>query len=156
MNHSSLLVIHRTTRSALAPTGAAWIALGLLIFSALTALPAPPDRLDFFEQRIRPTLVNECYECHGAKKQKGGLRVDFRDGLLKGGDSGPALVLGNAKKSLLIQSIRHEAPDSKMPKDRPQLPDAVIADFLTWINQGAVDPRDQAPTVAAAARSASA
>lgn len=107
--------------------------------------------MDSFEQRIRPTLVNECYECHGAKKQKGGLRVDFRDGLLKGGDSGRALIPGNAKKSLLIQSIRHEAPDSKMPKDRPQLADSVIADFVTWINQGAVDPRDQAPTVAAGA-----
>ncbi len=150
MNHSSLLVIRRTTRSAFAPTGAAWIALGVLIFSALTALPAPPDRLDFFEQRIRPTLVNECYECHGAKKQKGGLRVDYRDGLLKGGDSGPALVPGDAKKSLFIQSIRHEASDSKMPKDRPQLADSVIADFVTWINQGAVDPRDQAPEASAA------
>ena len=154
MTHHCLPVRRGTNRSARAPTGAAWIALGILILSVRTALPASPDRFDFFEQRIRPTLVNECYECHGAKKQKGGLRVDFRDGLLKGGDSGPALVLGNAKKSLLIQSIRHEAPDSKMPKDRPQLPDAVIADFLTWINQGAVDPRDQAPTVAAAATTA--
>ena len=149
MTHSSLLVIRGTTRSARAPTGAAWIALGVLIFSVQIALPASPDRFDFFEQRIRPTLVNECYECHGAKKQKGGLRVDFRDGLLKGGDSGPAFVPGDAKKSLLIQSIRHAAPDSKMPKDRPQLPDAVIADFVTWVNQGAVDPRDQRLTASA-------
>ena len=154
MNHISLPVIRGISRSARAPTGAAWIALGILILSVRTALPASPDRFDFFEQRIRPTLVNECYECHGAKKQKGGLRVDYRDGLRQGGDSGPVLIPGNAKKSLLIQSIRHEAPDSKMPKDRPQLPDAVIADFVTWINQGAVDPRDQAPTVAAAATTA--
>lgn len=75
--------------------------------------------------------------------------MDFRDGPLKGGDSGPALIPGNATKSLLIQSIRHEASDSKMPKDRPQLPDAVIADFVTWVNQGAVDPRDQRPTASA-------
>lgn len=106
---------------------------------------------EFFEQRIRPTLVNECYECHGAKKQKGGLRVDFRDGLLKGGDSGPALIPGNAKKSLLIQSIRHEARDSQMPKDRPLLAESVIADFVTWVNRGAVDARDQPPTIAAGA-----
>ncbi|MDA1275597.1 MAG: DUF1549 domain-containing protein, partial [Verrucomicrobia bacterium] len=140
----------RISRSPRAPTGAAWIGLGVLILSVQTALPASPEQLDFFEQRIRPTLVNECYECHGAKKQKGGLRVDFRDGLLKGGDSGPALVPGDAKKSLLIQSIRHEAPDSKMPKDRPQLPDAVIANFVTWVNQGAVDPRDQPPKASTA------
>ena len=127
------------------------MALGVLIFSARTALPASPDRFDFFEQRIRPTLANECYECHGAKKQKGGIRVDFRDGLLKGGDSGPALIPGNAKKSLLIQSIRHEGTDSKMPKDRPQLAESVIADFVTWVNQGAVDPRDKAPTITAGA-----
>lgn len=132
------------------PNRAAWIALGILILTVQIALSASPDQLDFFEQRIRPTLVNECYECHGVKKQKGGLRVDFRDGLLKGGDSGPALVPGDAKKSLLIQSIRHEAPDSKMPKDRPQLPEAVLADFVAWVNQGAIDPRDQPPNASSA------
>ncbi len=111
------------------------------------ARAATPAQLDFFEKRIRPMLANECYECHGAKKQKSGLRVDFRDGLLKGGDSGPALIPGDAKKSLLIRSIRHEDPDSEMPKDRPKLSDAVIADFVKWINQGAPDPRDTAPTI---------
>ena len=149
MNRSSILVIRGDRQSSRVPAGPAWIALGILILSVRTALSASTPQLDFFEQRIRPTLVNECYECHGAKKQKGGLRVDFRDGLLKGGDSGPAFVSGDAKNSLLIQSIRHQAPDSRMPKDRPQLPDAVIADFVTWVNQGAVDPRDQPPTVAA-------
>jgi hypothetical protein len=145
-----------STRSIRASIGAAWIALGVLILSVRTALSASPDQLEFFEQRIRPTLANECYECHGAKKQKGGLRLDFRDGLLKGGDSGPALVLGDARKSLFIQSIRHEAPESRMPKDRPQLPDAVIADFVTWVNQGAVDPRDQPPNASTATSAASA
>lgn len=138
------LVDHRglTCRSPRAMAGEAFIALGVLILSIQTALPVTPEQLDFFEQRIRPALVNECYECHGAKKQKGGLRLDFRDGLLKGGESGPALIPGDAMKSLFIQNIQHEAPDSRMPKDRPQLPDAVIADFVTWVNQGAVDPRD--------------
>ncbi len=149
MPHSGLLITREIGQSARAPARAAWIALGVLILSVRTALPASSDRLDFFEQRIRPTLVNECSECHGAKKQKGGLRLDFRDGLRKGGDSGPALIPGEAKKSLLIQSIRHEAPDSRMPKDRPQLPDVVIADFVTWVDQGAVDPRDQPPAASA-------
>jgi len=120
----------------------------LAVFGALVVTGHPVTAADagFFETRIRPVLVNECYECHGVKKQKGGLRVDFRDGLRKGGDSGPALVPGDTKKSLLIQSIRHEDPDSKMPKDRPKLADSVIADFVTWVNQGAADPRDQPPT----------
>ena len=128
-------------------------AAGVALWCSLvcgTAGAATPALLDFFEQRIRPMLATECYECHGAKKQKGSLRVDFREGLLKGGDSGPALVPGNAKKSRLIQSIRHEDPDSEMPKDRPKLSDAVIADFVKWVNQGAPDPRETAPTLAAA------
>ena len=62
-----------------------------------------PAQVDFFEQRIRPFLANDCYECNGAKKQKGGLRVDSRDGLRQGGDSGPAVVPGDAAGSLLIQ-----------------------------------------------------
>jgi hypothetical protein len=126
--------------------------LALLPFLALLrghdAAAATAAQLEFFERRIRPILANECYECHGAKKQKGGLRVDFRDGLLKGGDSGPALVPGVAKKSRLIQSIRHELADSEMPKDRPKLSDSVIADFVKWVDQGAPDPRDT-PGVAA-------
>jgi mono/diheme cytochrome c family protein len=114
------------------------------------------EQVDFFERRIRPLLAAECHECHGAKKQKGGLRVDFRDGLLKGGESGPALVPGNAAGSLLVRSIRHEAPDSVMPKDRPKLSDAVVADVVAWIDQGAVDPRDQPSAESASATLASA
>ena len=137
----------RTRWSNRAPTGATWIALTILTVFVQTALSATPEQIDFFEQRIRPMLVNECYECHGVNKQKGGLRVDFRDGLLEGGDTGPAVIPGDADKSLLIQSIRHVAPDSKMPKDRPALADSVIEDFVAWVNQGAFDPRDQPPTV---------
>ena len=63
---------------------------------AASGLAAPtPEQLEFFEQRIRPILAGECYECHGAEKQKGGLRVDYQGGLLEGGDSGPALIAGN-------------------------------------------------------------
>ncbi len=117
--------------------------------SEVAAVPTSPSPLEFFEQRIRPILANECYECHGTKKHKGGLRVDFRDGLLKGGESGPALIPGNAKKSLLLRAISHENPDDAMPKDRPKLGDSVIADFVAWVDQGAVDPRDQPPTISA-------
>jgi len=102
-------------------------------------------QLEFFEQRIRPILVSDCYECHGAEKQRGGLRVDFRDGLRQGGDSGPAIIPGDARNSRFIQSITHEHPDSKMPKDRPKLSASAIANFEQWVNQGAPDPRDEPP-----------
>jgi cytochrome c553 len=115
----------------------------LVAASRVEAAAPTPAQLEFFEQRIRPMLANECYECHGAQKQKGKLRVDSRDGLLKGGSSGSAIIPGDAKKSLLIQSIRHDDPDSAMPKDRPKLSYAVIADFVKWVNDGAPDPRDQ-------------
>ena len=115
------------------------------------ATTIPPEQIQFFEQHIRPFLANDCYECHGAKKQKGGLRVDFRDGLLKGGDSGPALVPGDAQNSLLIQAITHEDPDAKMPKDRPKLAGTVIANFVKWVNDGAPDPRDHPSTADAVA-----
>lgn len=119
-----------------------------LVFAGLVAsgLAAPtPEQLEFFEQRIRPILAGECYECHGTEKQKGGLRVDYQGGLLEGGDSGPALIAGNAAVSRLLESITHADPEERMPKDRPGLSNAVIADFRKWIDDGAADPRDKAP-----------
>jgi hypothetical protein len=112
---------------------------------ALTAAVLPVEQAEFFESKIRPILASECYECHDAKKQKGGLRLDYRDGWKKGGDSGDAIVPGHPAKSLLIQSIRHEDPDLKMPSKRPKLSDAAIADFEKWIALGAPDPRDEPP-----------
>jgi hypothetical protein len=98
--------------------------------------------LDFFEAKIRPVLIEHCYSCHAADAKiiRGGLLLDSRDGLLEGGDSGPALVPGEAEKSLLLSALKHEALE--MPPDR-KLPDAVIADFEQWIARGAVDPRDK-------------
>ncbi len=98
--------------------------------------------LDFFEAKIRPVLIEHCYSCHAADAKiiRGGLLLDSRDGLLEGGDSGPALVPGEAEKSLLLSALKHDA--FEMPPDR-KLPDAVIADFEHWITRGAVDPRDQ-------------
>src|ERR1700733_12399451 len=100
---------------------------------------ATDEKQAFFETKIRPVLAAECYECHGATKQKAGLRLDYRDGILEGGDSGAALVAGDPEKSLLFQSITHQDKDLKMPKDRAKLDDKVIADFAQWIKTGAVD-----------------
>jgi hypothetical protein len=99
------------------------------------------DKIAFFEAKIRPVLVESCLKCHGETKANGKLRLDSKAAVLKGGFSGPALVPGKAKDSLLIKAIRHEDPDLKMPTKGRKLSDAIIADFEKWINLGAIDPR---------------
>ncbi len=113
--------------------------------SSLAAADLKPADLEFFESKIRPVLVAECYECHDAKKQKGDLRLDYRDGLLKGGEEGPSIVPGEAKKSILLQSMDHSHETLQMPKKRTKLDAQIIADFAEWINRGAPDPRTKAP-----------
>jgi hypothetical protein len=102
--------------------------------------------LEFFEKKIRPVLVAQCYECHSAEavtrgKLKGMLTVDTRAGLLDGGDSGPAIVPGKPGDSLLLKALRHDASVSAMPPNENLSPE-VIADFETWIAAGATDPRE--------------
>jgi hypothetical protein len=113
-----------------------------LIQAMLDHAAAAPtqDQLNFFESKIRPVLVTHCYECHaaGAKIVKGGLRVESRDGLLKGGDTGPAIVSGKAAESLLIKALRYDGLE--MPP-KAKLPESVVQDFETWIAMGAPDPR---------------
>ena len=113
--------------------------------SSLAAADLKPADVEFFESKIRPVLVAECYECHDAKKQKGDLRLDYRDGILKGGEEGAAIVPGDAKKSILIQSMDHSHETLVMPKKRPKLDKQIIADFVEWVNRGAPDPRTKAP-----------
>jgi len=109
----------------------------------LTAVPATvavaDERVEFFEKKIRPVLVEHCYECHavGAKKIRGGLLLDSRETSRTGGDSGPAVVPGKPDESLLLSALRHDA--FEMPPDR-KLPTTVIRDFESWIRNGAVDP----------------
>ncbi|MDF1815581.1 MAG: PSD1 and planctomycete cytochrome C domain-containing protein [Verrucomicrobiales bacterium] len=115
-----------------------------LIWQA-TAL-AQTAEIEFFENRIRPVLAQECYECHSSTgKQKGGLVLDYRDGLLIGGDSGPAIEPGKAGESLLIEALKHEN-DLEMPKAGVKLDPPVIEDLERWVNMGAPDPRDKPPT----------
>lgn len=98
------------------------------------------DDIDFFERKIRPILVDRCYGCHSIEsgKSKGGLRVDTREAIRKGGESGPAVVEGDGVKSLILAAIKFESYE--MPPDG-RLSDAVIADFEHWIHRGATDPR---------------
>jgi cytochrome c553 len=113
--------------------------------SSLAAADLKPADVEFFESKIRPVLVAECYECHDAKKQKGDLRLDYRDGLLKGGEEGPSIIPGDAKKSILLQSMDHTHETLQMPKKRTKLDAQILADFAEWINRGAPDPRTKAP-----------
>jgi hypothetical protein len=102
--------------------------------------------LAHFESKIRPVLVEHCLECHSIEsgKAKGGLRLDDREAVLRGGDSGPALVPGKPEESLLLAAIRHSDPDLEMPPRKDRLSDGILKDFEQWIAAGAPDPRESA------------
>jgi hypothetical protein len=104
--------------------------------------PIPADQLAFFEKSIRPVLVSKCYGCHSAEAEKlrGGLLLDTRDGLRAGGDSGPAVVPGDPRKSLLIQALKG-TDDAKPMPPKEKLSADVVADFEKWVRMGAPDPR---------------
>jgi hypothetical protein len=114
------------------------------------------DKIAFFEAKIRPVLVENCLKCHGETKHNAKLRLDSKAALLKGGVSGPAIVPGKAKDSLLIKAIRHVDPELKMPAKEKKLPEAVIVDFEKWIDMGAPDPRDRVPKQSLGTRQAEA
>ncbi|HEV2688872.1 MAG TPA: DUF1549 domain-containing protein, partial [Bryobacteraceae bacterium] len=116
----------------------------LVLLAALGRAATPlPDSPDFFESRTRPILANNCYSCH-AVSQLGGLRVDSRDGILKGGKSGPAVVIGDPDKSLLIQAVRQINPKLKMPMGG-KLKDSEVEDLVAWVKAGANWPNAPAP-----------
>ncbi|MBL9199005.1 MAG: DUF1553 domain-containing protein [Opitutaceae bacterium] len=127
-------------------------ALLLLAFSPLPAAATPPAAdLDFFEKKIRPLLIERCYECHSAgKKIKAGLRLDHRAGWLEGGDSGPALVPGNAEKSALIKAVRYTKLEFEAMPPKTQLPREEIALLEEWVKRGAPAPDEPAPAAVAA------
>ena len=98
---------------------------------------------ELFETKIRPVLVDVCFKCHGSEKVSGGLRVDSREALLKGGDLGASIVPHKPGESALLKAIRHDDKDFKMPPDK-KLPDETIAAFEVWIAGGAVWPQSKA------------
>jgi hypothetical protein len=118
----------------------AWATVG-----ALHAAAPSGQQVEFFEKQIRPILAERCYECHSAgKKQKGGLSLDTRDAVLKGGDTGPALVAGNPDKSLLIEAVRYTNHDLQMPPKK-RLTESEVKALEDWVKMGAPDPREAAP-----------
>jgi hypothetical protein len=108
-----------------------------------------PEQLAFFEKKIRPVLIDQCYKCHAAdaEKVRGGLLLDTREGVHKGGDSGAVVVPGNPDRSALIKAVRYKDEATKMPP-KGKLPDEVIADLEAWVKMGAPDPRDGAKIAA--------
>ena len=118
--------------------------ISVLLLSATALVEAQSPETEFFERRIRPVLVEQCEACHSSRlaEPMGGLRVDSRDGLLQGGASGPAVILGDPERSLVIKALRYLDPVLKMPPTG-KLPDRVIQDFRDWIAGGAADPRNE-------------
>lgn len=137
------------------PVRSAPIFISTVLFSLATlfaraeeAKPADAKGLEFFESKIRPLLVETCVECHGAKKQKGDLRLDSKAGWMKGGASGQVIVPGKPDDSLLVTAVRYWNKDLQMPPkhalDAPE-----VNDLVQWVKLGAPDPRETAPEVAA-------
>ena len=124
------------------------VALAGLAFGPLARASGDSNdpAIEFFEKKVRPIFSSHCYQCHSADtKPAGGLRVDDRNGLLLGGDDGPAVVPGNPEKSLVLQRIHSDNPKRKMPKEGEMLTEAEIADLTKWIQDGAAWPREAIP-----------
>ena len=125
---------------------------GICVLALARPVPAAetpsPAGLELFEKKIRPTLVNECYKCHSAtsEKLKGNLLLDTRDGILAGGDTGPAVIPGDPANSLLLKAIRRVDKDTAMPPKKTLGKD-VITDFTQWIQLGAPWPQQNEPKV---------
>lgn len=122
---------------------------GMIVLAAgrshLLAAGSPQigDDRAFFETKIRPVLVEHCYECHSARAEtlQGGLRLDTREAIRAGGQSGPAVVPGDTGQSLILDALRYESLE--MPP-QGKLPSRIARDFEVWIKNGAFDPRDGA------------
>src|SRR5689334_5516033 len=106
----------------------------ILTLSTVTPLLAQTPQVEFFEAKIRPVLAQRCYGCHNSKMAapKGSLILDTKEGLLKGGASGPAIVPGKPADSRIIQVLSYTDPLVQMPPTG-KLPDALLADFTQWI-----------------------
>jgi hypothetical protein len=119
-----------------------FVILAILTPAALSA--ATPEQEEFFEKKIRPVLVESCYECHSSKKQQAGLRVDHIDFLKKGSENGPVLKPGDLVGSRIWEVLQHDPLDTQMPPDS-KLDAAVLADIKRWIEMGAPWPASDVP-----------
>ncbi len=155
----------KITVSARAASHGAANLSGLEVWAGEGAIPAAhgaefvraptAEEVEFFEKQIRPLLADNCYECHSAnaKKIKGGLVLDSRAGVQKGGDNGAIITPGDLDASALIAAVRHADEDTAMPPKK-KLPPEAIAALETWVKMGAPDPRTTDTVAAVQAKSA--
>jgi hypothetical protein len=126
-----------------------------LLLGVILAAPLAADDagLEFFEKQVRPILVARCYECHSgsAKRLEGKLRLDSRAAALKGGDTGPAVVPGKPKESLLVDAINYGELYQMPPKSR--LPAEEIAALTKWVEMGAPWPQEESSAATAPSNS---
>jgi hypothetical protein len=125
-----------------------WSALFAFLAVAQRASPAEPaaQPLEFFESNVRPLLADHCYKCHSvhSEKLKGGLLLDSRQGVMRGGEGGPVIWPGNPQKSRLIEAVNYRNPDLQMPP-KGKLSDGQIAILTDWVQMGAPWPAQRAP-----------
>ncbi len=139
--------LHKKSGRVRCSRAARVVGFATLLFAAQVVGAAaetfPPEQIEFFEKKIRPVLAAQCYSCHSgqAKKLKAGLKLDSRAGVLKGGGSGPAVVVGDPGKSLLFQAVNYHDPDTAMPPTA-KLEDRIIADIAQWVKLGVPWPAE--------------
>jgi hypothetical protein len=121
-----------------------------LLVAPLSVQGADQEGIEFFEAKIRPLLIRRCFDCHSGEpgQMEGGLRLDSREAVLKGGESGPVLVAGKPDLSLLIKAVRRLDKDLSMPPDE-ELPAAEVNLLVEWVRRGAPDPRTSGPSTGA-------
>ena len=133
-------------RFVLAAGGAAVIAAAMSLSSSIPVVAAQSaDNPAFYTQKVRPILLTNCGKCHFNMNHKGGLAMDNKALLMKGGRDGVVVVPGNPDKSLLIRLMKHQGPPNSpkpMPPKAPKMSDADIAVIEQWIKAGAVMPND--------------
>ena len=116
---------------------------GFVFIGSIRTDASELEKIEFFEEKIRPVLAQNCYECHSAtaKKLKADLYLDRKAGWVRGGENGPVVIPGKPAESRLLTAIRYKDNDLRMPPNK-KLPKHVLADFEKWIAMGAPDPRD--------------
>lgn len=124
---------------------------GLALTGRLAGADSAPTaaQLEFFEKEVRPVLIENCYECHGPKKQKSGLRLDSKAFILKGGEIGPVVVPGQPERSRLILAINHAKHKDveAMPSEDKKLAPKEIAALTEWVRQGLPWPSTGQPEI---------